>query len=132
MLEDVKHNGTFESETALQNGGFWLVIKAKKSKTEEIMAQLNTAGVMDVWIFDEGPLKGMISLGLYSDQGEAKKRKSSLNELGFNVEIRPRDIEVLVYWIRVEYLESNLVVKAVVEKVYEMYSQLVSPPPRCK
>lgn len=132
MLENVGQTIEVETETMLQNGGFWLVIAAKKDKTETIMAQLNSAGVMDVWVFDEGPLQGMISLGLYSKHADAEKRRTLLQRKGFNPEIRPREIEVTNYWVTTNYVESNTAVQTVMEKIHELYPHLTSPSPSCK
>lgn len=132
MLENVGQTTEIETQTTLQNGGFWLVIAAKKDNTETIMAQLNAAGIMDVWIFDEGSLQGMISLGLYSKHTDAETRRTLLQRKGFNPEIRPREIEVTSYWIATNYVESNTAVQTVMEKIHELYPHLTSPPPSCK
>lgn len=132
MLENVGQTTEVETETTLQNGGFWLVIAANKDKTETIMAQLNSAGVTDVWVFDEGPLQGMVSLGLYSKHADAEKRRTLLQRKGFNPEIRPREIEVTNYWVTTNYVESNTAVQTMMEKIHELYPHLTLPSPPCK
>lgn len=130
-LERSGHITELATETVMQSGGYWLVIAAKNKKTSTLMAELNGAGVMDVWMFDDGPLAGLISLGLYSKQTEAEKRRLSLKRKGFYAEIKPRDIEVVSYWIHSSYIASEQVAEQAIKQAHERYPHLTIMPEDC-
>lgn len=134
-LSEAGHDTTLETETVIQNSGFWLAMATTDEQVEALMAELNSAGILDVWRFDKGPLTGMLSLGIYSDYAKAKKRLSALKKKGFITEIRPREIETPNYWIRTRYVttdqDANQEAQTAIDQVYERYPSLTFPPPGC-
>lgn len=132
ILERSGHTAELVTETVKQGGGYWLVMAAKNGQTTALMAELNGAGVMDVWIFDDGPLAGLVSLGLYSKQTEAEKRRLALKRKGFYAEIKQRDIEVTNYWIHTSYITSEQIAEQAIKQAHELYPHLSVTPEKCE
>lgn len=81
--------------------GYWVLIPALPSRAEgqEEVAKLREAGETDIWLFNKGPLKNAISLGLYAGEKNANRRSKQVNKLGFTSEVQPKISESTRYWL---------------------------------
>jgi hypothetical protein len=131
VLNKAGHRTELDMETRRQPSGFWVVIAPPKRQVDKLMVDLQTAGILDVWHFSTGPLAGTISLGLYSDRARAEERRATLARKGFPAEIRPRRLEVPVFWVRAHYVENDPAAKSALQQAYKKYPSLSFPSPPC-
>ena len=89
-----------QTETRLQKG-YWVLIPALPSREAAtgVVTKLRVSGFNDVWLFNRGPLKNAISLGLFSHRSNADRHADSVNKQGFSTEVRPKTVEGTQYWI---------------------------------
>lgn len=131
LLENNGHSIDITTTIANKNTGFWVTINTNDHAAAVLMAELNSAGIVDVWRFAKGPLAGMLSLGLYSSRNAAEKRRSELVEQGFKAEVQTREVETSVYWLNSRYVTTNPMAQKTLDQVYEHYPHLTFPPPPC-
>jgi len=131
-LEKAGHQSELETEAAHQPSGFWVLIAVQERQIRTLMANLQAAGILDVWRFGKGPLAGNVSLGLYSDWARAEERRLALIGKGFAAEIRPREIEVATYWVRTRYAEDDPDANSALAQAYSRYPSLSFPPRPCR
>jgi len=131
-LAKAGHQTELKTETTHQQSGFWVLIALRERQVDTLVADLQAAGILDVWHFSKGPLAGTVSLGLYSDRARAEERRAVLTGKGFAAEIRPREVEVPTYWVRTHYVESDQEANSALEQAYNQYPALSFPPRPCR
>lgn len=72
--------------------GFYVLIPAQKDRksARALVGQLKEKGVRDFWLFNTGPLKNAISLGLFNRERNAQQRRDEVAKLGFEAEVHAR------------------------------------------
>ena len=87
--------------------GYWAILPAPATRQEanELVEKLRDKGVVDVRRFVVGDLENSISLGMFSSEGNAKKRARSIEELGFVAVVTPNADEKELYWL--EYMQPE-------------------------
>jgi len=87
--------------------GYWAILPAPATRKEanELVEKLRDKGVVDVRRFVVGDLENSISLGMFSSEGNAKKRARSIEELGFVAVVTPNAEETDHYWL--EYMQPK-------------------------
>jgi RND family efflux transporter MFP subunit len=83
----------------------YLILSPPQSSTQEaqlLTDQMKTAGFEDFYIFNRGPHKGRVSLGLYRDKVIAEEKRSWLAKIGFESELVPRRKAHPRFWLDVE------------------------------
>lgn len=81
----------------------WWVIFPKATTREVALANrqmLINRGFYENWLFDDGPQKFAISLGIYPTVEEAEAAAQSIKEKGIGVKVVPRDVWVSRFWIK--------------------------------
>ena len=87
----------------LQVADGWWVIFPKATTREVALANrqmLINQGFYENWLFDEGPQKFAISLGIYPTSEEAEAAANLIREKGINVRVVPREVPGSRFWIK--------------------------------
>ena len=98
-----------ESRMVLKSGsvpdGWWVLFPRAPSleAARHNRKLLEKKGVLDSWIFEQGPHKFGISVGLYSGRAEAQKARDSLVEKGISTDVVPRRVRGDAYWIEIPW-----------------------------
>jgi hypothetical protein len=111
--------------------GYWVLAETNGTSAQQLLAQLQSAGISDVWRFTKGQLAGAISLGLYTRLNRATDRLKDVQNKGIAAHIQPRIVEDTTYWIHVAYPQSDLGVVTQLEKISQRYPSLDYPPAAC-
>lgn len=64
--------------------------------------ELSARGLRDYYVVTAGTEQNTISLGLYRDENNARRRHREVSALGFEVQLEPRNEEVPNYFIELE------------------------------
>ena len=99
-LENVRSTNVRRTQ-AQSEIGRWVYLPAFSSR-EEAMAtarKLAAADLRDYYVVTSGDQENTISLGLYRDDTNAKRRVDRLRELGFNARVKVRTEAVPRYWL---------------------------------
>ncbi len=96
--------GKIESVVLQASPGYWLMIPPLSSREEAqaMLEHLESQGIEDVWLFDKGPRKGAISLGMYSTKSRAEKVAAKYRLQGVDVKVMPKNDSHKEFWIRFE------------------------------
>ncbi len=72
--------------------GFYVLIPAQKDRksARAVVRRLKQKGVRDFWLFNAGPLKNAISLGMFKREKNAQQRREEVAKLGFSAEVHAR------------------------------------------
>ena len=111
--------------------GWWLIYP-KASTREAALANrqmLLNKGIYETWLFDQGPLEGSISLGLYPTQVEAQTARQVLMEKGVNPNIVPRLVRGDVFWLKIPWTQLPLVLDDAVQMLNSQDPTLKMPSP---
>ncbi len=130
-LKESGHETSLEVKRTQEQSGFWVLIPPSSGDPDFLIANLELAGVEDVWRFNKGDLAGAVSLGLYSDKDRAEERKDELKEKGFSVEIHPRQLEQLNFWIETRYDSDDTEADTALEQLFNTNPRMSYPPPQC-
>ena len=89
--------------------GFWVYLDAMESRAKalEFANELGSMGFTDYFVVTSGELDNSISLGLYSDEQNARKRQQSLRALGFNPRIIARYKTVDQFWVDYQLAQGS-------------------------
>jgi hypothetical protein len=128
-LSGLGHDASLQVEIDQWESGFWVLIPAGSEDPDFVVANLELAGIQDLWQFTKGDLRGAVSLGLYSDREKAQERLQVLADKGFDAEVRPRTVEVSTYWVRSLFPKDDS--NSVLEPVYNKFPWLGYPPMEC-
>jgi len=87
--------------------GFYVLVPpaANREAARHTVERLKAKGVRDSWLFASGPLRNAISLGMFSQQENALRRKRQIEEMGFAVRLQPREREVVGHVVKVKGLD---------------------------
>lgn len=88
-------------EIVEEQKGYWVLIPAFPSRAEgqQMAEKLRAAGFNDLWLFNTGPMKNAISLGLFSRKENADMHSGVINQRGFDSEVRPKMVERPEFWL---------------------------------
>lgn len=86
---------------ATETRGYWVYLPAQPSREKalSLARDLSMKGVRDYYVVTAGDQQNTISLGLFHDEGNAKKRQAEIAALGFSAQLIARTEELPVYWI---------------------------------
>ncbi len=125
------HETSLDVNRTHEQSGYWVLIPAGSDDPDFLIANLEFAGVDDVWRFSKGELAGAVSLGLYSDRVRAGQRRDELTEKGFNAEIQPRQLEQLSFWIETRYSDKDAKAAAALDLLFNANPRMSYPAPQC-
>lgn len=84
--------------------GFYVLIPAQNDRrsARAVVERLKEKGVRDFWLFNTGPLKNAISLGMFNRERNAQQRRDEIAQLGFFAEVhaRHRTVEGIVLQLK--------------------------------
>ena len=101
----------------------WWVVYPKATTLEAARANRQMVlnrGIRETWLFEQGPLKNAISLGLYQTREEALKQQQLLVEQGLPVKVEPRSVRGDVFWIKIPWTKLPLLLE---EAIHTLNSQ---------
>jgi hypothetical protein len=81
----------------------WWVIFPKAATREVALANrqmLINRGFYENWLFDDGPQKFAISLGIYPTPEEAEAAAKSIRDKGIGVKVVPREVLGSRFWVK--------------------------------
>lgn len=76
--------------------------QASVAEARALAERLTAAGIVDLFVFDEGANAGLVSLGFYRDRQKALQRQHALEKLGFRSDLKARTSRKAEYWLDVE------------------------------
>lgn len=88
-------------EQVAQSRSWWVYLPAPGSRTQALALtrQLTARGVNDYFVVGGGDQPNTISLGLFKDQDNARKRRADVASAGFPARIAERTGTVPQYWL---------------------------------
>ncbi len=131
VLDKSGHEASLDINRTHEQSGYWVLIPAGSDDPDFLVANLELAGVDDVWRFSKGELAGAVSLGLYSDRVRAEQRRDELTEKGFNAKIHPRQLEQLSFWIKTRYYDKDALAAAALDQLFNANPRMSYPAPQC-
>ena len=87
--------------------GYWVYLPAMQSRIDalNVARELSQIGLQDYYVVTAGTNENTISMGLYRDEENARKRQGALVRLGYEAQMSRRLEETLVYWL--DYRENE-------------------------
>ncbi len=81
---------------------YWLMYPAAgdPARARENLRRLRALGFTDLWLFERGPWRGAISLGLYAQLSRAEAVAGQLRTQSVEVTVLPRYREITLFWVR--------------------------------
>jgi hypothetical protein len=84
--------------------GFRVFIPPPATREEALATarELASRGLRDYYVVTAGAEQNTVSLGLYRDEANARRRHREVSAMGFDVRLEPRNEEVAQYWVDLE------------------------------
>lgn len=81
--------------------GYWVYLPAVENREEALQTaqDLAVTGLRDYYVVTVGEQENTISLGLFREEENARRRQSALQTLGFDAQIARRTEETVNYWL---------------------------------
>lgn len=91
----------FRQEQVTQSHGWWVYLPAVKTHDQALLAAraLSAKGVRDYYVITVGDQQNTVSLGLYNNQDNARRRMDQLQGLGFTPQMTQRVDTTPVYQV---------------------------------
>lgn len=86
--------------------GYWVYLPAMPTREEALAVarELAVIGLRDYYVVTSGDEENTLSLGLFREEHNARRRQSALRSLGFEAEMARRSEESINYWL--DYAEA--------------------------
>jgi hypothetical protein len=100
-LQPLARRQRTRQEQSVQSRGWWVFLPAQRSR-ELALAQakkLSASGITDYFVVGSGGQPNTISLGLFKDPANARKRRDQVVQAGFPAQLSERTESVPVYWL---------------------------------
>lgn len=97
-------------EQVAQSRSWWVYLPASTSRTQAIAMtrQLADKGINDYFVVSGGDQPNTVSLGLFHDQDNAKRRRAEVAAAGFPARVTERTESVPQYWLDLVTDRSDL------------------------
>lgn len=95
-------------EQITQASGWWVHLPASASR-EQALAQarlLKARGITDYFVVGSGDQQNTVSLGLFKDPANARKRRDEVAAAGFPAQLSERSEQVPEYWLDLVVADS--------------------------
>jgi hypothetical protein len=88
-------------EQATQTSGWWVYLPAAGSRAQALAVarQLSARNINDYFVVNSGDQPNTISLGLFKDPANARKRRDEVTAAGFSPRMTERSESVPEYWL---------------------------------
>lgn len=108
LAEDIVAVNTRE-ETESNVTGYMVLVPPEEAgvAANELTRKLKERSVDDQVLLAAGPYSGQISVGLYSGQRSAERRRKEVAALGFPAYVRPRVNEAQRIWLDIELVDTG-------------------------
>ena len=96
-------------EQASQTGGWWVYLPAAGSRAQalEQARQLGAHQISDYFVVSSGDQPNTVSLGLFKDPANARKRRDEVVAAGFPARMSQRSESVPEYWLDLVVADSR-------------------------
>jgi hypothetical protein len=96
-------------EQASQSGGWWVYLPAAGSRAQalEQARQLGAHQISDYFVVSSGDQPNTVSLGLFKDPANARKRRDEVVAAGFPARMSERSESVPEYWLDLVVADSS-------------------------
>lgn len=96
-------------EQASQTSGWWVYLPASSSRAQALVQarRLDQHHVSDYFVVSSGDQSNTISLGLFKDPANARKRRDEVAAAGFPARMSERSESVPEYWLDLVVADSN-------------------------
>lgn len=103
-LQEAGYTVTSRTERGDVFAGYWVSLPAFNTRleAETALAKLHTSGVDDAYLLAEETPPNVISLGLFSEQANAERRRDEVIKLGYAPNIQPRNRTGELGWIDIK------------------------------
>lgn len=100
-LTPVTERIQFRETHAKRKRGFWVYLPAFQSRSAALAAarELSAKGVRDYYVVTAGDQENTISLGLFRDAENAKRRQDEVRAMGLTAQLHERTEETPEYWL---------------------------------
>jgi hypothetical protein len=96
-------------EQASQTSGWWVYLPAAGSRAQalEVARRLAARNISDYFVVSSGDQPNTISLGLFKDPANARKRRDEVTAAGFPARMSERSESVPEYWLDLVVADGN-------------------------
>ena len=93
----------FQQDQVTQSSGWWVYLPplSSRDKALALARRLSEKGVSDYYVITAGDRQNTISLGLYHDPANARRREKQLVDLGFQPQLQERTETLPQYWVEI-------------------------------
>ncbi|HHJ39490.1 MAG: hypothetical protein AXA67_09245 [Methylothermaceae bacteria B42] len=104
QLKSAGLNAKVKTKSVIETRGYWLMYPPKDSieSSRLALAELQDKGLRDLWLFETGPWKGAISLGVFDTRKRAEIAARRLRKKGIEVKVMPMKRYRILHWIHVD------------------------------
>ena len=112
---------------------YWVYLTPLEStlRALEIMSELKAEGV-EAFLISEGELKDGLSLGVYQDEAAVGALRSTIEELGFEIEVLKKSRSYEAGWVQLQRKDRENGGAESLIKVREQYPQVKYRQKVCK
>lgn len=91
----------YRQEQSTSSRGWWVYLPALASRDEALRTarELSGHGVRDYYVVTAGDRENTISLGLFHDPENARRRRDAIAAMGFSPALHERTEQVLQFWV---------------------------------
>lgn len=91
----------YRQEQTTQSSGWWVYLPPlpSRDKALAVARRLSAKGVTDYYVVTAGDRQNTISLGLFHDPANARRRQKQLLDLGFHPQLQERTETLPQYWV---------------------------------
>ena len=91
----------FRETRALARRGYWVYMPAQATRDAALATarELAARGLRDYYVVTAGDRENTISLGLFRELDNARKRQADVQGMGFSAELGERTEEIPQYWV---------------------------------
>lgn len=108
-LADATARSRSRQEQSQQSRGWWVYLPAQPSRAQALAVaqRLDAARFTDYFVVSSGDQPNTISLGLFKDPANARKRRDELTAAGFPAQMTERVETVPEYWLDVVVADAD-------------------------
>jgi hypothetical protein len=112
FLDELQAQGIeagLHTEVTQEQTGYWVLLPAQPNLVlaRQLRTELRDKGVEDLWLFTAGPMRNIISLGMFTGSVRANRRAEEIRALGFAAEVRPKMNSETIFVISYELRDGE-------------------------